>query len=189
MAIAVSGWNIYSFIINWHHNLNPLLERQPTVDDKCITKIRCVLYLNMKKSCKEKGKWLPQLTGQMAHPARAFKTPWLTRVTKIYIRQPESKPPSHYNVCTYTDFWPHCPPGQDTSPIQGHPHFFRLFSINRLAPPVYIFLSGKRLHGSEVSCQRTHNSNHISFQAHKPLSQGMHQHLPSPPPPSNILRI
>lgn len=101
MAIAVSGWNIYSFIINWHHNLNPLLERQPTVDDKCITKIRCVLYLNMKKSCKEKGKWLPQLTGQMAHPARAFKTPWLTRVTKIYIRQPESKPPSHYNVCIY----------------------------------------------------------------------------------------
>lgn len=132
MAIVVSGWNIYSFIINWHHNLNPLLERQPTVDDKCITKIRCVLYLNMKKSCKEKGKWLPQLTGQMAHPARAFKTPWLTRVTKIDIRQPESKPPSHFNACTYADFWPHCPPGQDTSPIQGHPHFFRLFQSTGL---------------------------------------------------------
>lgn len=178
MAIVVSGWNIYSFIINWHHNLNPLLERQPTVDDKCITKIRCVLYLNMKKSWKEKGNDYLSLQARWPILQELLKHHDLRGWLK---RQPESKPPSHFNVCTHTDFWPHCPPGQDTSPIQGHPHFFRLFSINRLVPPVYIFLSGKRLHGSEVSCQRTRNSNHISFQAHKPLSQGMHQHLPSPP--------
>lgn len=129
MAIVVSGWNIYSFIINWHHNLNPLLERQPTVDDKCITKIRCVLYLNMKKSWKEKGNDYLSLQARWPILQELLKHHDLRGWLK---RQPESKPPSHFNVCTYTDFWPHCPPGQDTSPIQGHPHFSGYFQLTGL---------------------------------------------------------
>lgn len=129
MAIVVSGWNIYSFIINWHHNLNPLLERQPTVDDKCITKIRCVLYLNMKKSWKEKGNDYLSLQARWPILQELLKHHDLRGWLK---RQPESKPPSHFNVCTHTDFWPHCPPGQDTSPIQGHPHFSGYFQLTGL---------------------------------------------------------
>ena len=53
VTIEMSGCDMNGCVINWHHNLQPLFKRQATVDNKCMTHVRCVLYLYMKETCQE----------------------------------------------------------------------------------------------------------------------------------------